>query len=372
MLFFSPPLLLFGIVLGALKDLSLNTVLPSSNPTVQLIALFAGGTAAIVLVVLSFSTDKHYRWDFLFRPLIPIIALTLLFIPWLAEDPAVLPSLLMLTGYLCLESLLWIFLGQLSQEFRLSPICVFGIGSVAISLGTLIGTYSVENPWVFDMLPYGSGSLEVILLMILLVGISLLPRIHDLKRFIVPEAAGKNSDLGEVQGQINQGQSVLKTPGVPAWSAGLNLAMAQDPYFTLAQGASIAGEPQALSWEHQHIESNEASSVGLPTDKESDAARAKVRGRFRSQCEEIANRYLLSRRETEVMFFLAKGYNAAYIQDKLCISKSTAKTHISHIYRKLDIHNQQELLAMVDAGRAEDQPETQASPSAPSTKGVTA
>ncbi|WP_418256191.1 response regulator transcription factor, partial [Gordonibacter urolithinfaciens] len=62
---------------------------------------------------------------------------------------------------------------------------------------------------------------------------------------------------------------------------------------------------------------------------------------------------LLSRRETEVMFLLAKGHNAAYIQDKLCISKSTAKTHISHIYRKLDIHNQQELLSMVEEARDE-------------------
>ena len=79
-----------------------------------------------------------------------------------------------------------------------------------------------------------------------------------------------------------------------------------------------------------------------------------MRGRFRTQCEEIANRYLLSRRETEVMFLLAKGHNAAFIQEKLCISKSTAKTHISHIYRKLDIHNQQELLAMVDASRNEE------------------
>lgn len=76
-------------------------------------------------------------------------------------------------------------------------------------------------------------------------------------------------------------------------------------------------------------------------------------GRFRMQCEAIADRYLLSRRETEVMFLLARGHNAAYIQEKLYISRSTAKTHISHIYRKLDIHNQQELLAMVDETRDE-------------------
>ena len=34
--------------------------------------------------------------------------------------------------------------------------------------------------------------------------------------------------------------------------------------------------------------------------------------------------------------------------DELCISRSTAKTHINHIYKKLDIHTQQELLKMVE------------------------
>ena len=72
-------------------------------------------------------------------------------------------------------------------------------------------------------------------------------------------------------------------------------------------------------------------------------------GRFRAKCETVANTYLLSARETEVMFFLAKGHNAAYIQEKLYISEGTAKTHIRHIYRKLDIHTQQELMRMVES-----------------------
>ena len=86
------------------------------------------------------------------------------------------------------------------------------------------------------------------------------------------------------------------------------------------------------------------------TSETADAGERKGGGRFRTQCETIANRYLLSRRETEVLFLLAKGHNAAYIQKKLCITQSTAKTHIYHIYQKLDIHTQQELLAMISDG----------------------
>ena len=40
------------------------------------------------------------------------------------------------------------------------------------------------------------------------------------------------------------------------------------------------------------------------------------------KCELVANRYLLSKKETEVLFLLAKGRNAAYIQEQLYISEA--------------------------------------------------
>lgn len=81
-----------------------------------------------------------------------------------------------------------------------------------------------------------------------------------------------------------------------------------------------------------------------------ESSSASKKGWFSARCNNIASRYLLSKRETEVLFLLAKGHNAAFIQDQLCVSRSTAKTHINHIYRKLDIHTQQELLNMVENG----------------------
>ena len=71
-------------------------------------------------------------------------------------------------------------------------------------------------------------------------------------------------------------------------------------------------------------------------------------GRFKRKCELVANRYLLSKKETEVLFLLAKGRNAAYIQEQLYISEGTARTHMRHIYKKLDIHTQQELMDLVE------------------------
>lgn len=339
---FSIPIFLFGVVLGALKDVGLTGILPSVDPTVQLIALFAGGTAAIVLMIVSFSIDKRSHWDFLFRPLIPFVAFTCLFFPWFHVSGELIPSLLLLTGFLCLEALLWVLLGQLSQEFRLSPICMFGTGGTAIALGTAAGIWLIETPGGLDFLPFGNGTPVVVMLICLIFGLSLLPRVRDIKRAILPHSGKDDDDVAAFNKEIDQAQAVLQRYARPAWTVGLDTIP--------AMGNSA---PQGtVSW--AYIESPATGSTELAQDEPSNEERSKVRGRFRTQCEEIANRYLLSRRETEVMFLLAKGHNAAFIQEKLCISKSTAKTHISHIYRKLDIHNQQELLAMVDAGRSND------------------
>ena len=82
----------------------------------------------------------------------------------------------------------------------------------------------------------------------------------------------------------------------------------------------------------------------MPPAEDTPAAR----GRFRQRCEIVANTYLLSRRESEVMYYLARGYKSSHIQQQLYISEGTAKTHIRHIYRKLNIHSQQDLIHLID------------------------
>ena len=73
------------------------------------------------------------------------------------------------------------------------------------------------------------------------------------------------------------------------------------------------------------------------------------RERFQDKCRAVIERYGLSDREGEIMTMFAKGRNLAYIQEELFISKSTVSTHRQHIYKKLGIHSQQELLDVVQA-----------------------
>lgn len=55
----------------------------------------------------------------------------------------------------------------------------------------------------------------------------------------------------------------------------------------------------------------------------------------------------LSPRETEVLYLLAQGRSRTFIQSELYLSDGTVKTHIRHIYQKLDVHSKQELISLI-------------------------
>lgn len=66
-----------------------------------------------------------------------------------------------------------------------------------------------------------------------------------------------------------------------------------------------------------------------------------------STYERIAQDHDLSARELEVLILLGDGRSAKYVSEALTISFNTARSHIRHIYEKLDVHSKQELIDMV-------------------------
>lgn len=72
-------------------------------------------------------------------------------------------------------------------------------------------------------------------------------------------------------------------------------------------------------------------------------------GYFKQRCNQAAQNYKLSKRESEILCYLAKGRNAQFIADELSISAYTAKTHVYHIYQKMGVNSQQELITIIDA-----------------------
>ena len=72
---------------------------------------------------------------------------------------------------------------------------------------------------------------------------------------------------------------------------------------------------------------------------------------FIASCHALAVKYSLTKRETEVLELLARGRTMRVITEKLVLSKGTVSTHIANIYRKTNIHRQQDLIDLVDKFR---------------------
>lgn len=74
----------------------------------------------------------------------------------------------------------------------------------------------------------------------------------------------------------------------------------------------------------------------------------------------LAQKASLTPRESEILALLAEGRSVPVVCERLVISEGTARTHVKHIYQKLNVHNRQELLDLVKDGLATEPSETPA------------
>ena len=85
----------------------------------------------------------------------------------------------------------------------------------------------------------------------------------------------------------------------------------------------------------------------INTTEKTTALADRIAASIEERCLEISEEYKLSPRETQVLALLAQGRTRIYIQDELVLAENTVKTHIAHIYKKLEVGNRQEMLDLV-------------------------
>ena len=393
---FGLPVFFLGVALGIMRQTSIETILPGSAFEDQAL-LFVTACATTVLIMVTFlALGGDERWHTFFRPLIPFIAVTAVFIPFTAGGASFWGTSVVLVGYMSFEALMWIFFSELSQRFRLSPIFVFGLGRGVMALAALGGS---TLPLFAGALgtPTGLGEMGTVLIVLvaMMLAYALLPDEHEMAAIVAvtPKRGAAAQNLprtplivvneGDAPTAVHANEEEPEIADATSWERAVASALADlgDPEEVLealsaaATTANRGNAPQEQGVDAEGIEDEveggvEAAATGAATPAPSPARQAMdfsrsiftegsdatppaedtpaARGRFRQHCEVIANTYLLSRRESEVMYYLARGYKSSHIQQQLYISEGTAKTHIRHIYRKLNIHSQQDLIHLID------------------------
>ena len=157
--------------------------------------------------------------------------------------------------------------------------------------------------------------------------------------------------LEPLHGVRSLGVSVWLCAGFLAYKAGwyvgvLTLATLRVPWLATATTVCALAALMVLTVVQLAARSRERRQEG-------PVAAPAERDYFALAWAKVQDDFGLTAREMDVFGLLARGRTSAYIQKVLSISDDTARTHISHIYKKLDVKSQQALLDVVEETMAD-------------------
>jgi DNA-binding CsgD family transcriptional regulator len=282
-------LILVALILGAVSDFirNLYSIQYPNIMTANYSLLLALGFFVVALPLVGAALrSKYFNLETIYKyvALVIIIGLTLLPVFGIAVT---IPYFVVSLGYSLFEIFIWVLLCEVASRFQYTSIQVFGIGrSLILLVGFAGGTILTQTLKSAEPL--------------------------DVQAFTIVAAT-----------------SVI--------------------LITLAR-SYILTEHHLVSLESASDEMVYDVLANLNEEKAKESRSADDKAPkipLFARCEIIGRYHLLSPREIDVFHLLATGRNAARIQEELMISMGTVNSHTYHIYQKLNIHTQQELIDLM-------------------------
>ena len=137
------------------------------------------------------------------------------------------------------------------------------------------------------------------------------------------------------------------------WMRSAGILDGQEMLWVISLIGLVATVGCVLLW---HTERSVTSDWGVSgVDAASGFKVKSPRDELLERMDALAREKGLTPREQEILALLAQGYTAPAIEGELFMSHNTLKTHVRHIYGKLDVHTRAEALEMLgvsaDVGR---------------------
>ena len=101
---FGLPVFFLGVALGIMRQTSIETILPGSAFEDQALLFVTACVATVLIMVTFLALGGDERWHIFFRPLIPFIAVTAIFIPFTTGSTSFWGTSVVLVGYMSFEA----------------------------------------------------------------------------------------------------------------------------------------------------------------------------------------------------------------------------------------------------------------------------
>lgn len=311
------------IVAGLTRDLYSASGYGTYGQTFQTAWLVAScAVVALLLVIIAYS--KKATIETLYKLTVLVETAGFAVMP-LAGDNITVPYVVVATGSSLFEMLGWVILSDIASRFQYTSVQVFGFGrALILVVGVIVGMVVAHFLNVLG----DASSVLVVTSAVSIICICFLRTYvltsSDLERFERGMSEGLWSE-DDMPGENAPGLTIAlasSEPGIPPGAGTETAVPGAAASSTLGAGANPAAGPGSRS---------------LPR---------KVP--FQRKCAIIGEFYGLTRRETDVFRLLAAGRNSTRIQEELAISAGTVNTHSYHVFQKLGVHRQQEVIDLLE------------------------
>ena len=295
-----------GILTGITHGLYLGSETAALGKTFQMLNSAVPLVAALVLLG-STAAAREVSIETLYKPTAFVCIVGFALMP-LSGTSIALSFSVVSAGYTLFEILVWVILSEVASRFQFTSVQVFGFGRALVLLTGVIAGTLIANM----LLSLGVGA-QLFSAVAAVAVIS----ITFLRMYVLTSAdiAVFGQNLSEETGEVSAG-------AIGAVSEGA------------VSGKGSQSQPTSgVTAKRAHGQRAETSA---------DQAPQKVP--FQRKCAIIGEYYGLTRREVDVFRLIAAGRNSTRIQEELSISAGTVNTHSHHVFQKLDVHSQQEVI----------------------------
>lgn len=290
--------LMFSIMTFSLLCRMFDTMNSGEDPLA-----FLGGSPIFALVVVGAAfiaivakAGDRFNPTFIYRLSLPIMVAGYVAIALLFDSHAAISLLIINVGYEFFDILTWVLFVDASRRRNENALYIFGLGVAFMFCGMALGNAASH---ILDTLVAGRNVQANVVAMAAILCLVIVAFL------VLPE--GTVAQLSRREGHAERGE-----------------------------------EPTA---ENNDLAESEAKDSAAGDGQADGAATA---DRIERHCAAVARDFGLTPRESEVIVLLAYGRTLAIIARDLHIAQGTARTHIENIYRKLDVHKQQELIDLVE------------------------
>ncbi len=310
-----------GIMAGITRDLYFGSDGAALGDTYRMVNCLVPLVAALALLG-SLAATREANIEALYRPTFFFCIVGFAVMPLSGSDVS-LPFAVVTAGYTLFEILVWVILSEVASRFQFTSVQVFGFGrSLVLLVGVIAGTLIANMLLNLGMGPQLFSAVSAVAIVC----------IAFLRTYVLTgtDATTFSADLFE------EDRQAVENPAADARRACDESA---NRATSTAAGPQVA--PQA-----RRAKGDTPDAKGAAEAPEARPLPRKVP--FQRKCAIIGDFYGLTPRETDVFRLLAAGRNSTRIQEELSISAGTVNTHSHHVFQKLDVHSQQEVIDLFE------------------------